>query len=416
MSRAGTNHWQTPPGVRVDCESMSPAQARRKPPVTAGGEYLLEVEELVAGGDALARLDGFPIFVSGIYPGDLARVQITEVKAGFGRGVSIELVRASPLRRAEPCPVAASCGGCDWTSLRLDRQLEAKLHILRQSLRRVGKFELPALPDIRIHPSALNYRLRSRLHVDKTSMGFFEQGSHRVVPLPSECEVTGPEVIRHLADLRDVAKSASSIRTFETEKSFVAENADQEMSTTVEVEVRQFSYHLSLTSFFQVNRHLLGSLIDTVSALARSAIRRGTAWDLYAGVGFFTSPLATMFERVIAVEGSQESARYGRINTATYENVSFKDMDVKSFFASSPGEVDFIFLDPPRMGLDVTMPERVSTTDAKKVCYLSCDPVTFSRDASRLVRHGWKLTSLDLFDLFPNTHHIETLSSFERAR
>src|SRR5581483_10500778 len=159
-----------------------------------GDEITIAAAELVAGGAAIARIDGFPIFAANIFPGDVAVVRLTEVKKGFARAELVRIVEPSALRRAAPCPIAGECGGCDWTALRLDAQLEAKKKILIESLRRIGKiYEHPA---IAMHPSPLNYRLRSRLQTDGDAVGFFAMGSHRVVPLAAECEVVGVETAK----------------------------------------------------------------------------------------------------------------------------------------------------------------------------------------------------------------------------
>src|SRR5213082_2582682 len=145
--------------------------------------------EIVSGdwsSDVCSSDLGFPIFVTNVYPGDVARVRLTEVKKGFARADIIEVMRPSALRRAAPCPIAEECGGCDWTALRLDAQLAAKKRILTESLRRIGKIYDP--PPIAMHASPLNYRLRSRLHREGDAIGFFAMGSHRVVPLAPECE------------------------------------------------------------------------------------------------------------------------------------------------------------------------------------------------------------------------------------
>ena len=133
--------------------------------VNVGDEITIRATELVAGGDAIARVDGFPIFASNVFPDDVAVVRLYEVKKGFAKADLVRLVTPSPWRRVAPCPVADECGGCDWTVLRLDKQLEAKHRILSESLRRIGKFDVPSLPKITIHPSPLNYRLRSRRHL-----------------------------------------------------------------------------------------------------------------------------------------------------------------------------------------------------------------------------------------------------------
>lgn len=360
-----------------------------------GDEITIEAGELVAGGDALARVDGFPIFASSVFPGDLAVVRLYEVKKGFAKADLVRVERPSPLRRLAPCPVAGDCGGCDWTALRLDAQLAAKHRILTESLRRIGKFDVATLPKIALHPSPLNYRIRSRLHHDDGKVGFFAMRSNRVVPLPPECEVVGVETAKH----------PSPGETWEIDGELI--RGEKEIT----LRVAGFTYRLSTSAFFQVNRHLLETMIRLVRSHAERVTRRETAVDIYAGVGFFTLPIARVFRRVVAVEGSPVSARYARMNA--FSNVEVIETPAERAKIRSS---DFIFLDPPRAGASQEVISTIGEKARQMICYLSCDPVTFARDASRLTASGWRLSTLDLLDLFPNTHHVETLSSFERAR
>ena len=370
----------------------------------AGDTLEITPEKLVAGGEALARVDGLPLFVAAVYPGDVARVRVVEVKKGFARGELVELLAPGPWRRLQPCPAAAECGGCDWTALRLDRQLEAKRAILVESLRRVGKIDPATLPAVRIHPSPLNYRLRSRFHAGGDRVGFFALRSNDVVQLAPECEVVGTRTAEAVGRLREPRED---LELWEVGGELIA--GDEEIA----LRVGRFTWHLSTRSFFQVNRHLLATLLRLVEGHASAVRRRKRAVDLYAGAGFFTLPLAGLFDRVVAIEGSPESARWARRNVP--ENVRVVAAPVERSLAEI-GEPDFVFLDPPRVG---TRPEVVSALAERtreRIAWLSCDPVTFSRDASRLIASGWRLSTLDLLDLFPNTHHVETLSSFERAQ
>lgn len=366
-----------------------------------GDVITIEPGELVAGGDALAKVDGFPIFASNVYPGDVAKVRLYEVKKGYAKADLVEVVTPSPFRRAMPCPVANDCGGCDWTALRLDKQLEAKQRILVESLRRIGKFDVASLPPIAIHPSPLNYRLRSRLHRDGDAVGFYAMRSNRVVPLPRECEVVGAQTAHVIpSGARD-----DSWEVWELDHQLIT--GDHEFT----ISVAPYTWRLSTRAFFQVNRHLLGTMIELVTAHASRVPTKRFALDLYAGVGFFTLPIASLFEQVIAIEGSRVSARYARLNAP--RNVKVVESAVEH--ARIP-EVDFAFLDPPRAGTRRDVIDIVAKRTREGISWLSCDPVTFARDASRLIASGWRLTTLDLIDLFPNTHHIETLSSFERVR
>jgi 23S rRNA (uracil1939-C5)-methyltransferase len=354
--------------------------------MNTGDVITIQPTELVAGGAALARVDGFPVFAVNVFPGDVARVELFEVKKGYARADLVELLTPGPWRRAAPCPVADECGGCDWTALRLDKQLEAKRRILLESLRRIGK--ITDAPEVALHASPLNYRLRSRLHRDGDAIGFYAMRSNRVVPLAKECEVVGFEALCH------------------PREGEIWEVGDR-------ITVENFTYRIAHDAFFQVNRHLLRTMLRLVSEHASRVKNKNTAVDLYAGVGFFSAPLARMFERVIAVEGSPASARCARENLPP--NAKVIEAPVERYAAKLP-QADFVFLDPPRAGTRQEVIRVIGERTKETIAHLSCDPVTFSRDASRLIASGWRLSTLDLLDLFPNTHHVETLASFERAQ
>jgi 23S rRNA (uracil1939-C5)-methyltransferase len=357
----------------------------------AGDEITITPTELVAGGAAIARVDGFPIFATNVYPGDVAVVRLLEVKKGFAHADLVRLIEPSPFRRALPCPVANECGGCDWTSLQLDKQLEAKQRILTESLRRIGKIDPATLPPIAVHPSPLNYRLRSRLHRDGDKVGFYAMRTNAVVQLPPECEVVG-------------------LRTREAPRDGETWEVDGKLITEGEIFID--GYYVTTDAFFQVNRHLLATMRRLVSDIAARSAKKDTAIDLYSGVGFFSRPLAQIFGSVTAVEGAEAAHECAKRNVQ--ETVTLVHAPVE-WWAERMPRADFVFLDPPRSGARRNVIDAIATQAKEMVCFLACDPVTFARDASRLIASGWRLASLDLLDLFPNTHHVETLASFERA-
>jgi 23S rRNA (uracil1939-C5)-methyltransferase len=382
----------------------------------------------------------------------VARVRIVEVKKGFARGELVRLERPSALRRAVPCPIAEECGGCDWTSLRLDAQLQAKERILRESLRRIGK--LASIPEITLHPSPLNYRLRSRLHADGDHIGFYATGSHRTVPLVPECEVVGPRTAavigggsggpnavipsasegpgwvggaQHGASAQ--ASESQTPRTAQPPRSLTPVRDDGgfrddsreiweldgqlfDGQREIAIDVDRYHFRLSTDAFFQVNRHLLATMLRLVRGHAERTADKRRAVDLYSGVGFFTAPLAEVFERVSAVEGSAASHHWAQVNAAG--NVEALHAPIEAWIHELP-RASFIFLDPPRSGAKPDVIDAIAKRALEVICFLACDPVIFARDANRLTASGWRLVALDLLDLFPNTHHVETLARFERA-
>jgi len=175
---------------------------------------------------------------------------------------------------------------------------------------------------------------------------------------------------------------------------------------------------LNAESFFQANYDLLPQLIDAAVGEASG----NTALELYCGVGLFTIPLARRFARVIGVEGDPAAIRFARANLAnanlTDADVVCKDVgdwlahDANAWLSEREGsaQLDFLLLDPPRTGAESRVIEGVLNLKPKRISYVSCDPATLARDLRKLITGGYTIDSLTAFDMFPQTHHVETLA------
>jgi 23S rRNA (uracil1939-C5)-methyltransferase len=153
-------------------------------------------------------------------------------------------------------------------------------------------------------------------------------------------------------------------------------------------------------------------MVDERSATADE--RSGTALDLYSGVGLFTLPLARTFARVIAVEGNAAAARYARRNLAdaSLTGARVETSAVGPWLASNAERLDtadFILLDPPRAGAEPETIAGIVRLRPRHVSYVSCDPATLARDLRALLDAGYRLDSVRAFDMFPQTHHVETV-------
>jgi 23S rRNA (uracil1939-C5)-methyltransferase len=165
---------------------------------------------------------------------------------------------------------------------------------------------------------------------------------------------------------------------------------------------------------------MLGHLIESATADAGGAL----AVDLYAGVGLFTLPLSARFDRVIGVEANAEAAAFATRNIAAsgLGNISFRRRRSEDWLneyaqAVSAGKhpvVDFMLLDPPRGGLEGAG-KRLIRAAPSRVCYVSCNPATLSRDLARLIKHGYRIEKIIGLDLFPQTYHVETVARLSRA-
>ena len=168
------------------------------------------------------------------------------------------------------------------------------------------------------------------------------------------------------------------------------------------------SYTCSAEVFFQANQLLLGELVDA----AVGTTGGGTAWDLYCGVGLFTLPLARRFENVIAVESHPKAAEFAarNVDNAGLSNVEVVNSTVDGFLANIRStDIDLVLLDPPRAGDDREVIDAIARLKPARVSYVSCEPSILARDLRVLMDAGYKIDKITALDMFPQTHHVETV-------
>jgi len=172
--------------------------------------------------------------------------------------------------------------------------------------------------------------------------------------------------------------------------------------------VRGEVYRYNAEAFFQINPALLGPLIETALGDASGA----SALDLYSGVGLFTLPLARQFQRVTAVEANAMAVGFARRNLqdAGLTNARVIAAGVAEWFRGAPArEVEFVLLDPPRAGAESAVIKGILDLHPQRISYVSCDPATLARDLRKLIGGGYRVEFIVGFDLFPQTHHVETV-------
>ncbi len=444
---------------------MTDAGDRRAegPPGVPGADGVVEdlaVERVVPGGDGLARSGGVVTLVPGALPGDTVRAVTGPAGRGLRRGRLVSVVAAGPHRRPaeEVCPHArdGSCGGCDWPAARLESHAELKAGIVRDALRRIGRLSDADVPELRFTGSPRGYRLRSRLHVDALGrVGFFGGGTTDVADMQA-CELISPELLARLPAVRDAFRdagpAAGDLTTLESRDGsavlghlFASAGRVPGAARLVErlaealdgIAVKDgsgallrhgpgflslpaggASFRVSATSFFQGNRYLLDAFQDEVRGALLEAgtpkpLARGL--DLYAGVGFLTWPLLSLGMEATAVEADRSSAsdlaanleawgRGGGVPRATAVTGTAEEL-----VASLRTPPDVVVSDPPRAGMSPAVRRALIRLAPRALVLVSCDPATFARDVAAL-HEGYRLARLSLLDLFPQTHHVETVA------
>ena len=376
-------------------------------------EETLEIEKLVYGGEGLARLDGKVILAPFVLPGEKVRADVDRVKNDLFRGRLLEVIAPAAARVEPSCPYFGRCGGCQYQHIEYNEQLEQKRSILREVLRRVGKIELDREIEL-IAGEPWQYRNRIQLHVRDGSVGYFEHGSQKLCAI-DHCPIASPALNDAIAKL-----AASRPRTDNTVELFTNESGIQvnlaDHAPRAEFEkfaalgitgaIEYDGFQVSRGSFFQVNRFLIDRLVEC--AIGEST--GGSAIDLYAGVGLFAIRLAARFRKVIAVESGWSAFRDLEHNVSrSAVPVTPINAAVENYLAALAETPELILSDPPRAGLGKQSVRELVRIRSPRLVIVSCDPATLARDLQGLLGAGYRIDTITLIDLFPQTFHLETV-------
>jgi 23S rRNA (uracil1939-C5)-methyltransferase len=425
-------------------------------------ELRLSIEKLVYGGDGLAHAGGNTVFVPYVLPSEEVRAGVKTKKKKLIWAELLEVTNPSKERVAAKCPHFQKCGGCHYQHISGAEQVRLKKEILRETLSRLGGITWKG--EIREHTAEpYGYRNRAQWAVRSgmpRALGYYLPESSTIVPI-DECPVLSPGLARLFGQLQEMARAGRLAEGMLEIEAF-ADSDDEKFALNVafdkypkpaaelaadlraalpQVEslllldqkknrfeltgpgfllhkAGGYEFKVSHLSFFQVNRFLIEDLLQTVTANAKGEL----ALDLYSGVGFFTLRLAKAFQKVVSVDANLAATRdlYANAELAGVTVVSHND-HVEDYLKKTNEKPDFVVLDPPRAGLGAEAAAKLAQLGAPEIVYLSCDPSTLARDLAVLMGTSkkqteipgagakYEITEVHLFDLFPQTFHIETL-------
>jgi 23S rRNA (uracil1939-C5)-methyltransferase len=426
---------------------------RSKPQRGAAPVSLVEIEKPIYGGNFLARDEGKAVFVPLALPGEQARVRVVEEKRGYATAELAELVVASPQRIVPACPHFGPCGGCHYQHTGHETQLQFKHAVLRETLERGGVAPPGDIAVLSAQP--WQYRNRIRLAFDaQGNPGYRGRRSHAVVPI-RECPIAAPLLVRAAFTAADVIRAVAPVlrpsemalfangnetallltlfvsrpaeirfddvahelqkRIPELDGAELVRESDANQpartlaqwgDTSLAYRAAGVDYRVDHGAFFQVNRWLVDSLIEKVTAGDSGAF----AWDLFAGVGLFARKLAENFDRVVAVESAPSAIDALAANLQGTKGVAVHASTLQFLRENRRADrPDLIVIDPPRTGLGAEINALLAEIKPPAVTYVSCDPATLARDLRALLAAGYAIESITIADLFPQTFHLETV-------
>ncbi|MFK7918182.1 MAG: class I SAM-dependent RNA methyltransferase [Ilumatobacter sp.] len=414
----------------------------------------VRAERMVAGGDAMARLeDGRVAFVTGALPGEEVEVELRNDRKDFVKATVTEVLEPSPDRVVATCPHRREgCGGCGWMHFDTDAQVTAKVGIVTESLRRVGRFdadEVERLVEVGDSVSPFGYRTTIRLvGLPDGGVGFREERSDEVVAI-DHCQVAHDNLSDVLRGVRVAAGVELTLRTSAATDGVTARwtrpedrqrrnekrrsNAPAGQSVSglaehVHIGDRAFlveqidgvNLQVSTPSFFQSGPAAAELLVDAVRRAAPELEEADHAVDAYGGIGMFAATVMRQARRVTLIESARSACFDAKENLKHRSGQGGKSVEIVRSEVGNwkPGEdadpIDVVVADPARPGLAKPGVAALVRMNAPVVVLVSCDPVSLARDARLLADEGYTMEGVEVLDLFPQTPHVECVTRFTR--
>ena len=403
---------------------MEPPRKFNPHPFAYHQELDVRIDNLTNEGAGVARVDGWVIFVPFTLAGELVKCRVFRNHKNYSEADLIEVLEPAPNRVAPKCALFGQCGGCQYQHLAYAEQLQSKQRQVAELLKHMAKIEHPGREVI---PSPVEYGYRSKItphfHRPKSggigAIGFLRARTRNAMVDVEHCPIAMPELNAQLAAVRERARANSD--TFKNGATLLmraAANGVLTRSDEIAIEdVDGIRFEFQAGDFFQNNPFILPKFVRHAIDEAKATGAKHLV-DAYCGSGLFAISAARDFEQVIGVEISEsavkKAAHNAEINSLT--NCRFMAADAQHVFKDVPhaGADTVVLIDPPRAGCSPEFLQQLFAFGPKGVVYVSCNPATQMRDLVLFTEAGYQLGTVQPFDLFPQTKHLECVMTLSR--
>lgn len=409
----------------------------------------VKIDGITHKGEGVGRINGKATFIPLAIPGETVDIEIIQERSKYIRGNLKQVLDPSPDRVEPECPHFSTCGGCHFQHVSYERQLALKRQIVQDNLQRIAGIETVVKPVI-ASPNRWNYRNKVTWHVRGGELGYYQEGSHELLPI-STCKIIsqplqlisgelrhflkqhpltgeGEITLRYSQNTEDsmlVLSGFSDIPEAWRDLNSLTANAVHIFDGQINVlwgseywqeKLGTRKFRIPAASFFQVNNSQAEQII---ACLTRELPLKGDMHlvDLYCGVGALTLNLAPQVKKVTGIEEFPPSIEYARLNAKQngIENAAFYCGASENVFPELSEHVDGIVVDPPRAGCHPDVIKAIVQQKPEHVAYVSCNPGTLARDLGQLKEFGYTPTLIQPIDMFTQTYHVETVVLMSRV-
>ena len=403
--------------------------------------YKVKIEKLDHSGRGIAKIDGRIVFVADALSNEEVDIKIIAVKKKLSDAIIVNYHKKSKDRVSSVCPYYKDCGGCDLLHMRYTSQLKFKEMKVKEITEKFAGIKPSKIKPVLFTENVTYYRNKITLKVKNDKIGFYQKRSNKIVHI-NECKNANSEI----NDILDQIKAYLALDGIEEIIIRISENLKQSMVTVITNEplndkklrdvfencvdtvvvkekeryylvlgkgyilekIGKYKYKISPESFFQVNSECAKLIFDKVVEYA-GLTGKETVLDLFCGTGVIGIYLSEYAKEVLGIELN----RYA-VSDANY-NQKLNSLNNIYFICKNASKIDnidgadVVIVDPPRAGLDMRTIKFLLQNKPNKIVYVSCDPVTLSRDL-KLLEEKFELKEITPIDMFPGTSHVECVA------
>ena len=393
---------------------------------------MIEVLKLDHLGRGIGKINNKIIFIPNTLPGEIVEVKITNDKKNYCEGNVFKYLKVSDKRIESNCPYYGKCGGCNLRHLSYSEQLDYKQKKVEDIIHKYTNLDIK-INNIIGSKNVDNYRNKVTFHCDNT-LGLYECQSKKIINVDKclladekinnilkesqKLELNTKEVIIKASTHETMIYYEGNIKGIEKLNVDTIINKDKIIKGKgyIAENLNNLKFIISPTSFIQVNTKQTIKLYDKVKEMANLS-KKDNLLDLYCGTGTIGLYLSDKCNQVLGVEINSEAIKDANKNKLlnNIENATFIAGDAKEVIKRTNFKPDVIVVDPPRSGLFKGMVDDIIKFNAKKIIYVSCDPITLARDLKEL-NVKYNIKEIQPIDLFPNTHHVENVVLLEKNK
>ena len=385
--------------------------------ITEDEQLQLKITGTSKYGEGVYLNEDLPIFISGSIEGEEVIVKKTTRTQNYETADVISVINPSVDRVTPFCKYYGACTGCQLQHIKYEKQLEMKKKKVEEALQKITKLNHICIEDTLPASSTTHYRNHARFTVRYGGkLGFVNKNTRQFIQI-DECKIMNEGINNKINDLQNKCAETSqlSIRHSNTSDSFLIQpklmskeiNVPTGQTHYIET-VEEIPFRVASPSFFQVNPNqvsLMANIIKNHLNLNGTEVMI----DAYAGVGTFAGILSPYVRKIFAIEESPSAIQDGESSLSHLSNIEFIQGKTETVLPNINEEFDTIIVDPSRKGCDIGAIKSILKMKPQNIIYISCDPDTLARDLQLLLNGFYKITLIQPLDMFPHTHHIETI-------